>query len=72
MTHTHTHTHTLGRIPLDERSARLFDNTQYSQETDIDAPGGIRTRNPKTRAAADPRLKALGQRNRRCSEYHDL
>jgi hypothetical protein len=25
------------------------DNTQHSQETDIHAPGGIRTRNPRNR-----------------------
>jgi len=36
----------------------LPDNTLHSQETDIHAPGGIRTRNPRTRAAADPRLRA--------------
>jgi hypothetical protein len=29
------------------------DNTQRSQETDIHALGGIRTRNPSKRAAAD-------------------
>jgi hypothetical protein len=34
----------------------LPDNTQHSQETDIHAPGGIRTCNPSQRAAADPRL----------------
>jgi len=32
-------------------------NTQQSQETDIHAPGGIRTRNHSKRAAADPRLR---------------
>jgi len=40
----------------------LPDNTQHLQETDINAPGGIRTRNPCERAAADPRLdrEAIG------------
>ena len=71
-THTHTHTHILGRIPLNERSARLPDNTQHSQETDIDAPGGAGTRNPNTRAAADPRFRALSHRNRRFSKYNDF
>jgi hypothetical protein len=33
------------------------DNTQYSQETDIHIPGGIRTRNPSKQAAADLRLR---------------
>ena len=34
----------------------LPDNTQHSQETDIYAPGGIRTHNPSKRAAAKPTL----------------
>jgi len=51
---------TLGWTPLDERSARSRDlyvakKKQRSQEKDIHAPGGIRTRNLSTRAAADPR-----------------
>jgi len=33
----------------------LPDSTQQSQETDIRADGGIRTRNPSKQAAADPR-----------------
>ena len=44
---------TFGRTPLDEWSARRRDsylhNTQNSEET----TGGIRTRNPRKRAAAD-------------------
>jgi len=44
-----THTHTLGRIPLDEGSARCRDlyrtTTQYSRQTDSHASGGIRNRN---------------------------
>jgi hypothetical protein len=32
----------------------LPDNTQHSQETDIHAPGGIRTHNPSKRTAEDP------------------
>ena len=35
----------------------LPDNTQYSKERDIHAPGGIRTHNPSMRAAADLRLR---------------
>ena len=35
----------------------LNHNTQYSQGTGIHAYGGIRTRNPGKRAAADPRLR---------------
>ena len=41
---------TLVTTPLDERSARhrelLPNKTQHSQQRDIHAPGGIRTRNP--------------------------
>jgi hypothetical protein len=39
-------------------------NTQHSQETDIHASGGIRTRNPSKRAAADPRLGRRGHWDR--------
>ena len=53
--------------PLDERSARRTDlylhNTQHSQQTDIHAPGGIRTRKPSNRTAADPHLRPLGHWN---------
>ena len=34
-------------------------------ETDIHASGGIRTRNPKKRAAAEPRLRPRSLRDRR-------
>jgi len=57
---THTHTHTLGRTPLDKRSARcrnLYLTTkQHLQQTDSHAPGGIRTRNPKKRPVLWDRL----------------
>jgi hypothetical protein len=53
--------HTFSRIPLDEGSFRrrgpYLYNIQYSQDENIHAPGGIRTRNPSKRAATDPRLK---------------
>jgi len=35
----------------------LPDNIQHSLETDMRAPGGIRTRNPRKRTAADPLLR---------------
>jgi len=38
------------------------DNTQQSQETDILAAGGIRTRNPSKRAAAEPCLLSANRR----------
>jgi hypothetical protein len=55
---------TVFRTPLDEWSACLrglyLTNTQHSQQTNIHAPGGIRTCNPSRRPAADPRLSPLG------------
>ena len=65
----HTQWHdTVGRTPQDEWSARRRDifltNTQHSQQTEIHAHGGIRTRNLRRRAAADPRLRQLGHWDR--------
>jgi hypothetical protein len=61
-------TYTLGRTSLDEGSARRRDlylyNTQHSKEIDIHAPGGIRSRNPSKRAAADPHLRPRGHCDR--------
>ena len=44
----------------------LPDKTQHSQKTDIRAAGGIRTRIPSKRAAADPRLRRRGYWDRQC------
>ena len=64
MTHTLTHTHTRydssGRV-ISRSQWPLPENTQHSQEEDIDVPGGIRTHNlSRRRAAADPRLRPRG------------
>jgi len=59
-------THKLGKTPLDEGSAR-GSPVPDSQETDTHGAGGIRTRNPSKRTAADPRLRPLGQWDRRIS-----
>jgi hypothetical protein len=60
--HTQWH-NTVGRTPLDEWSARrrelYLTNTQHPQQTNMHVPGGIRTRNPSRRAAANPRLRPL-------------
>jgi len=62
---------TLSRTLRDEWSARRRDlyltthNTQHSQQTNIHAPGGIRTRNSSERAAADPRRRTSGHWDRR-------
>ena len=42
----------------------LPDNTQNSQQTDIHAPGGIRTHNLSRRGAADLRLRPRGHWDR--------
>jgi hypothetical protein len=63
----HTQTHiTVGRTPLDEGSAHCRDhNTNTVQETNIHAPGGIRTHDPSRRSAADLRLRSRGHWDRR-------
>jgi len=54
-----------GMIPLNEWSARRIDRylrcIQRTQETNIFARGGIRTRDPNLRTAADLRLRSSGQ-----------
>ena len=61
----HTRHTTVGRTPLDEWLARrrdpLPDNTQHSQQTNIQALGGIGTHNLSRRATADPRLRPRGR-----------
>ena len=42
----------------------LLDNTQHSQQTNIHAPGGIRTHNLSRRAAKDLRLRPRGHWDR--------
>jgi hypothetical protein len=48
-----------GRV-ISQAQRPLPDNTQHSQETNIHAPGGIRTHNLSKRAVADPRLRPRG------------
>ena len=48
----------------DQPDADNSDNTQHSQEKNIHAPGGIRTRNPSKRKATIPRLRLLGHWDR--------
>jgi hypothetical protein len=55
--------------PIAETST---DNTHHSQETHIHAPGRIRTRNPSKRAAADPRLRQRGHRDRLTPNITDI
>jgi hypothetical protein len=58
--HHHTFRHTT--LSVAEGPARRRD--LYSQETDIHAPGGIRTHNPSKRAAEDPRRRQRGHWDR--------
>jgi hypothetical protein len=58
-THTHARWESTGRV-ISPTQRPLIDNTQHSQDRDIRATGGIRTRNTNQRATADPRLKPHG------------
>jgi hypothetical protein len=60
---SHTRTHNSrydcsGRV-IGPLQRPLPDKTQHSQQTNIHAPGGIRTRHPRRRPAADPRLRQI-------------
>ena len=71
---SHIHT-TLGRTPLDERSARsrdLYLTTHKSQQTNINNPGGIRARNPSMTASIDPRFGPRGHCNRQFKKRSSL
>jgi len=63
--HTRRRT-TFGRTPLDRLSSRrrILYNTQHSQQTNIHAPGGIRTHNLSRRADEDLRLRPRGHWDR--------
>ena len=65
---SHTTTHhsrqdSSGRV-ISPSERPLPDNTQHSQQTNIHAPGGIRTYNLSRRAAADLRLRPHGHWDR--------
>ena len=47
----------------------VAETTRHSQETDIHAPGGIRTRSLSKRAAADVCLRSRGHRYRLLIKY---
>jgi len=66
----HTQTHHIrwdssGRV-ISPSQKHLPDITQHSQQTDIHAPGEIRTHNPRKRTAADRRLRPRGHWDRHC------
>jgi hypothetical protein len=63
---------TIGRTSLDEWSARhkdLYLTTHSTHKRDIHPHCGIRTRNPKKRAATGPRLRPRGHRNGPLKNY---
>jgi len=59
----HSQQESSGRV-IGPCQRRLPGNTQHSQDTDIHAPGGIRSRNLRKRAAPDPRLRSHSHWNR--------
>ena len=46
------------------------DNTQHSQQTDIQVPGGIRTHNPSKQAATNPGLRLRGHWGRQTTSLN--
>jgi len=60
-----THSDTPHSVGILWTSDQPVAETSTSQETDIHAPGGIRTHNPSKRAAADTRLRQRGHWDRR-------
>ena len=57
---------TVDKTPLNEWSPQHAANTQHSQQTNIHAPGGIRTHDLSRRAATDLRLRPRGHWDRHC------
>ena len=66
--HDHTQAHNIqwdssGQV-ISPSHRSLPNDTQHVQETNIHAPGGIRTKNPSKRAAADRHLRPRCHRDR--------
>jgi hypothetical protein len=60
--------HSVGFVWMsDQLVAETSDNTQQSQETNIRAAGGIRSRSPSKKAAADLRHRTRGHLDRQRS-----
>ena len=70
-THTHTHIHSLGRTPLDERSAlrRDYYLTTDNNHKNIHVSVEIQSK-PSSREMADPRLRLRGHPDR--TEYNQF
>ena len=54
--------HTVGALRMSDQpdAETSIDSTQHSHETDIHAPGGVRTHNPSKRAPADLAATGIG------------
>jgi len=59
--HNDARTHSVGILRTGDQTGYI---TQHTQETDIHGPGGIRTRNPSKRTAADIRFRPRAHRDR--------
>jgi len=63
-----THTHTPGTTPVNEWAVRrrgsYLHKTQQTQDTNIHALTGIRTRDPSNETPSDPPLSSHGQGDR--------
>jgi hypothetical protein len=66
-----THIHLVGLLRTSDQPDAETSCWQHttSQETSIISSGGIRTRNPSKREAADPHLRLRGHWNRRLPHY---
>ena len=60
--HTQTYIHSAGLLSMSDQPDAETPTWQHTTltRTEMHASGGIRTRNPSNRAAADPRLRACG------------
>jgi len=67
-----TQTQSVGLLLKTDRSSQrpLLDTTQPSHELDIHAPGGIRTRHPSKRTAADLRFDSTAAATGFIIHYH--
>ena len=73
--HTQEAPHSLGLLWMSDQphaETSLPDNTQHSQETNIDVPGEIRSNSPSKKAAADPRFRLRGYWGRFASDIQPL
>ena len=63
------HTNSVELLWASDQHRPLPDNTQHSQETDMNVPDGIRSRNPSKRAAVDRHLRPRPLRSVTLSHY---